>query len=79
MPGPARRRIDLARLPAAARYTVAFAVLAVVVGLVMLTSSDDAPTQPAGWYTVVVRIGAVLLILYCAYWLAQRLLRSRRR
>lgn len=79
MPGSARRRIDLSQLPAAARYAVAFAVLAVVIGLAMLTSSDDAPNQPAGWYTIVVRTGAVLLILYCAYWLTRRLLHSRRR
>ncbi len=79
MPGPARRKFDLTQLPAAARYAVAFAVLAVVVGLVMLTSRDDAPTQPAGWYTIVVRSGAVLLILYGAYWLARRLVHSRRR
>jgi hypothetical protein len=79
MPGPPRRRIDFSRQPTVARYAVALVVLAVVVGLVLLVLEDGTPAEPAGWYTVVVRVATVLLLLYGLLWLARRLLRRRGR
>jgi hypothetical protein len=79
MPGPPRRRVDFMRLPAIARYALALAILAVVVGLVLLVPGDHAGEEPAGWYTVVVRVGAVLLLLYAGIWMVRRVVKARRR
>ncbi len=79
MPGPPRRRIDFTRLPAVPRFALAFAVLAVVIGLVLLARRDSAPAQPAGWYTWVVRVGAVGLLLCTAAWLVRQAIRMWRR
>ncbi|GIG21422.1 hypothetical protein Cch01nite_21460 [Cellulomonas chitinilytica] len=77
MPGPARRRVDLTRLPAWARYTLALVVVAAVVLLVVnLPSSADAP---ADWYTTLVLVGAILLIVWCVGWVVVRVVRAVRR
>jgi ABC-type nickel/cobalt efflux system permease component RcnA len=74
-----RWRADLMRLPAWARYGIAFAVLAVVVGIVLLVRPDAASAQPATWYTVLVRIGGIALVAYVAGWLVWRAVRAARR
>jgi hypothetical protein len=80
MPGLPRRRVDLTRLPTPWRYALAFAGLAVGVALALLLgdgASDDG--QTAGWYTVLVRIGAVLLLAYGVFWIARRVIKARQR
>jgi ABC-type nickel/cobalt efflux system permease component RcnA len=79
MPGPPRRRVDFTQLPTIARYALALTVLAVVVGVVVVVRGDDASDEPAGWYTVVVRVGAILLLVYAGFWLIRRVKRSRQR
>jgi Na+/melibiose symporter-like transporter len=74
-----RRRVDLMRLPAVWRYALALVVLAIVVALALLASGGDTSDQPSGWYGVVVRIGAIVLLAYCAFWLGRRVARGRRR
>jgi len=73
-----RRRVDLRRLPALARYAVALAVLAVVVAIVLLVRPDTG--RPAGWYTAVVQVGAVALLVYLAgrllWWIRGRVRRQ---
>ena len=76
MPGPPRRRIDLTRLPAWARYSLAlFFVGAVVLVVTYLPSSAEAP---ADWYTILVFVGAILLIVGCVVWVAVRVVRAVR-
>jgi peptidoglycan/LPS O-acetylase OafA/YrhL len=77
MPGPARRRIDLTRLPAWARYVIALVVVAAVVLLVV--NLPGAAEQPADWYTTLVLVGAILLICWCVGWVAVRVARAVRR
>lgn len=79
MPDQRRRRIDLTCLPAAARYAVALAVLVIVTAMVFTTRGDETSTQPASWYTAVVSIGAVALLLYGVIWLVLRVATFRRR
>ncbi|MFG1809669.1 hypothetical protein [Streptomyces sp. NPDC049040] len=71
-----RRRVDLSRLPAAARYAVALAVVATVVGAVLLVRAGGGDDEPAGWYTAVVKVGAVALLVYLAgrlvWWVRSR-------
>ncbi|MGW4063135.1 hypothetical protein ACWEGE_32960 [Amycolatopsis sp. NPDC004747] len=73
-----RRRVDLRRLPAPARYAVALAVLAVVIAIVLLVGPGTG--RPAGWYSAVVSVGAVALLVYLAgrllWWLRGRLRRQ---
>ncbi|HKD97289.1 MAG TPA: hypothetical protein VKB69_06740 [Micromonosporaceae bacterium] len=76
MSQPPRRRIDLLRLPAAARYAIALAVLAVVV-LVAIAAAGGT-NNAAGWYTVGVKIGAVVLLVALAGWLVWRIANRRR-
>jgi membrane protease YdiL (CAAX protease family) len=62
-----RRRVDLSRLSAPARYAVALAVLAAVVGIVLLVrAGGGGADEPAAWYTVLVKVGAVALLVYLA-------------
>lgn len=62
-----RRRVDLSRLSASARYAVALTVLAAVVGIVLLVRGNGGGhDQPSTWYTVLVKAGAVALLLYLA-------------
>jgi Kef-type K+ transport system membrane component KefB len=77
MPGPPRRRVDFTRLPAPAQYALALVILAVVVTLAVTAPGSHSASEPADWYTVVVRVGAVLLLLYTGFRLARRLLRIR--
>ena len=79
MPGSPRRRVDLTRLPAPARYTLALVILAAVVTLALTVPGGHPATEPAGWYTIAVRVGAILLLLYAGFRLVRHLLRSRRR
>jgi hypothetical protein len=78
MRGPPRRRVDFTTLPAVARYALALAVLAAVVALVLLARGNHQ-TSPASWYTAVVRVGAVLLLVYLAARLIQWLARAAKR
>ena len=78
MPGPPRRRVDLTRLPAPARYALALVILAVVVALALTAPASHSASGPAGWYTIIVRFGAVLLLLYAGFRLARYLLRTWR-
>jgi len=71
--------VDFTRWPAVWRYALALAAVAVVVAIVLLSGGDDADSEPAGWYTVVVRIGAVALLAYGVLWLGGRLWKLRRR
>ena len=76
MPGPQRRRIDLTRLPAWARYSLALLVVgAVVVVVAYLPSSAQSS---ADWYTILVFVGAILLIVGCVVWVAVRVVRAVR-
>ncbi len=66
------------RLPAAGRYALALAIVAVVVGLVLvLRAGDNVTSEPPVWYAVVVRVGAVVLLAYGALSLVRRLMRRR--
>jgi hypothetical protein len=78
MPGPPRRRVDLTRLPAPARYALALVILAAVVTLALTVPGHHPATEPAGWYTIAIRAGAVLLLLYAGFRLVRYLIRSRR-
>jgi peptidoglycan/LPS O-acetylase OafA/YrhL len=78
MSGPPRRRVDLTRLPAPARYALALVILAVVVTLALTVPGHHPATEPAGWYTIAIRVGAVLLLLYAGVHLGRRLLLARR-
>jgi hypothetical protein len=55
-------------LPAPARYALALGILVLVVGLVFAVTSTDA--APADWYSVIVTVGAVVLLV----WIGGRLL-----
>jgi hypothetical protein len=76
-----RRRVDLTRLPVAARYALALVVVALVVALVLVVAPADA--RPARWYTVLVRVGAVVALVAGVAWVVVRVLaaigRGRRR
>ena len=78
MPGPPRRRVDLTRLPAPARYALALVILAAVVTLALTVPGRHPATEPAGWYTIAIRVGAVLLLLYAGFRLVRYVIRSRR-
>lgn len=78
MTGQRRRRVDLTRLPAAARYALALAVLVLVTAVVLMVRGDETSMQPASWYTKVVWIGALALLLYAVIWVIQRVARLRR-
>jgi hypothetical protein len=78
MPSPPRRRVDLTGLPAPARYALALAVVAVVVALAVTVPGHYPAGKAAGWYPIVVRCGAVLLLAYGGFRLGRRLLRARR-
>ena len=71
MLAPVRRRVDLTRLPALLQVALAFCVVVAVVGIVLMVRADES-TDPATWYSVVVRIGAALLLVYAAFWLIRR-------
>jgi uncharacterized membrane protein HdeD (DUF308 family) len=76
-----RKRVDLTRLPVAARYALALGVVALVVGLVLVVAPTAA--RPARWYTVLVTVGAVVALVAGVAWVVVRVLatigRGRRR
>jgi uncharacterized membrane protein YozB (DUF420 family) len=76
-----RKRFDLSDLPAAVRYPLALAVVAIVVVLVLAVTPSGAPV--AGWYRVLVTVGAVVVLVLGVGWLLRRALgalsRSHRR
>jgi hypothetical protein len=74
-----RRRVDFLGLPRWARYGLALVILAAVVGIVLLVRPDAGTAGPATWYTVLVRIGAVALLLFLLCWLGWRAARLVRR
>ena len=69
-----RKRVDLSRLPPVFRYGLALAVVAVVVLIVIMVAPPDA--APAGWYTVVVTVGALVVLVLGAGWLLRHLWRA---
>jgi hypothetical protein len=79
MPGPPRRRVDLTRLPAPARYGLALVILAAVVTLALTVPGRHPANEPAGWYTFAIRVGAVLLLLYAGFRLVRYAITSWRR
>ena len=73
--------MDFAHLPTPAKYALALAVVAVVVAVVLLVNGGHATKRPVGWYTLLIQIGAVLLLLFAFAWLAWHVARrsGRRR
>jgi peptidoglycan/LPS O-acetylase OafA/YrhL len=73
---PPRRRVDLTHLPAWIRYAIALIVLAAVIAIVLVVRGSGR--HVAGWYSVVVRVGAVGLLIYLVAWAAWRITRRWR-
>lgn len=72
-----RKRIGLSGLPAAVRYPLALAVVAIVVLLVLAVTPNGAAV--AGWYSVLVTVGAVVVLVLGVGWFLRRALGARSR
>lgn len=59
------------RLPAVLRYSLALGVVAVVVAIVIAVTPPAS--APAAWYTVLVTVGAVVLLIGAVGWVLRRL------
>jgi hypothetical protein len=70
----ARRQYDVDRLPLWARYLLGAAIAAIVGGLAWLSGRGHSIPR---WYTIGVKVAAVLLLVGGAMWLIRRLLSQR--